>query len=302
MRQTKYGEADLKHWQCKNNIESRDQDPGFEAIKQLLQQTQPYRVILGARNAEGAQKAFGDLKFDESKHNVTVLPLELADLKGVKTFAQQTLETLGQQKVDYVLLNAAISNSAEEPGPHGSKWCESYIVNHLSQHYLLHQLREKLVASQSRVVFVSSGAVRNVPEISALDKDLLGGSGANSFTVYCQSKLVNLLAAQWWRRQLTGQCTVVAVSPGLIPGTGLGRGGGMIPAGLPDAKTIPEGAENILRALDRDDLPEDPEQIFLTSWGEWWPKEVYAQTLDKKLQDKWCLEKEQIEQEEGITA
>ncbi|KAM0492280.1 hypothetical protein ACHAP9_008961 [Verticillium nonalfalfae] len=241
---------------------------GFEAIKQLLQQTQPYRVILGARNAEGAQKAFGDLKFDESKHNVTVLPLELADLKGVKTFAQQTLETLGQQKVDYVLLNAAISNSAEEPGPHGSKWCESYIVNHLC----------------------------------ALDKDLLGGSGANSFTVYCQSKLVNLLAAQWWRRQLTGQCTVVAVSPGLIPGTGLGRGGGMIPAGLPDAKTIPEGAENILRALDRDDLPEDPEQIFLTSWGEWWPKEVYAQTLDKKLQDKWCLEKEQIEQEEGITA
>ncbi|KAF3343845.1 hypothetical protein VD0002_g6332 [Verticillium dahliae] len=27
MRQTKYGDADLKHWQCKNNIESRDQDP-----------------------------------------------------------------------------------------------------------------------------------------------------------------------------------------------------------------------------------------------------------------------------------
>ncbi|EGY22344.1 uncharacterized protein VDAG_03782 [Verticillium dahliae VdLs.17] len=177
---------------------------GFEAIKQLLQQTQPYRVILGARNAEGAQKAFGDLKFDESKHNVTVLPLELADLRGVKTFAQQTLETLGQQKIDYVLLNAAISNSAEEPGPHGSKWCESYIVNHLYH--------------------------RN------------------------------------------------------------------------EALTWAKGAENILRALERDDLPEDPEQIFLTSWGEWWPKEVYAQTLDKKLQDKWCLDKEQIEQEEGITA
>ncbi|KAM0269428.1 hypothetical protein ACHAQH_009743 [Verticillium albo-atrum] len=275
---------------------------GFEAIKQLLQQSQPYRVILGARNAEGAQKAFGDLKFDESKHNVTVLPLELADLKGVRTFAQQTLEKLGRDKVDYVLLNAAISNGAEEPGPHGSKWCESYVVNHLSQHYLLHQLREKLVASQSRVVFVSSGAVRNVPDIGALDKDLVGGSGANSFTVYCESKFVNLLAAHWWRRDLSGKCTVVAVSPGLIPGTGLGRGGGMIPTGLPDAKTVPEGAENILRALDRDDLPEDPEQIFLTSWGEWWPKDVYAQTLDKKLQDKWCLGKEKIEQEEGIDA
>ncbi|KAM0335023.1 hypothetical protein ACHAQA_000057 [Verticillium albo-atrum] len=275
---------------------------GFEAIKQLLQQSQPYRVILGARNTEGAQKAFGALKFDASKHNVTVLPLELADLRGVRTFAQQALEKLGQDKVDYVLLNAAITDSAVNPGPHGSKWCESYVVNHLSQHYLLHQLREKLVASQSRIVFVSSGAVRNVPDISAIDKDLLGGSGANSFTVYCQSKFVNLLAAHWWRRELTGQCTVVAVSPGLIPGTGLGRGGGMIPTGLPDAKTIPEGAESIIRVFDRDDLPEDPEQIFLTSWGEWWPKDVYGPTLDKKLQDKWCLGKEEIEQEEGIAA
>lgn len=90
----------------------------------------------------------------------------------------------------------------------------------------------------------------------ALDKDLLGGSGANSFTVYCQSKLVNLLAAHWWRRQLTGQCTVVAVSPGLIPGTGLGRGGGMIPAGLPDAKTVPEGACRL--------TPHGPDQIIVT--------------------------------------
>ncbi|KAM0269427.1 hypothetical protein ACHAQH_009742 [Verticillium albo-atrum] len=27
MRQTKYGVADLKYWQCKNNVEARDQHP-----------------------------------------------------------------------------------------------------------------------------------------------------------------------------------------------------------------------------------------------------------------------------------
>ena len=39
---------------------------------------------------------------------------------------------------------------------------------------------------------------------------------------------------------------------------------------MPDAKTVPEGAQNILRAVEITDFPEDPEQIFLTSWGEWW--------------------------------
>lgn len=60
-----------------------------------------------------------------------MLPLDLSQLKAVKTFAEQTLEKLGQTKLDYLLLNAAISNGAEKPGPNGSKWCESLIVNHL---------------------------------------------------------------------------------------------------------------------------------------------------------------------------
>lgn len=58
------------------------------------------------------------------------------------------------------------------------------------------------------------------------------------------------------------------------------------------------GASSILRAFTRDDLPDDPERIFLTSWGEWWGKDVYELSLDKKLQDKWCPGKEEIEKEE----
>lgn len=44
----------------------------------------------------------------------------------------------------------------------------------------------------------------------------------------------------------------------------------------------------------------DPEQIFLTSWGEWWPKDVYAMSLDTALQNKWCLGREEIEKAEGL--
>ncbi|KAI1139721.1 NAD(P)-binding protein [Hypoxylon sp. FL0543] len=275
---------------------------GFELVKQLLAQAQPYKFILGARDTKRTQAAFDELKYDGSKHSLTIFPLELSNLKTVKTFSQQTLEKLGQDKIDYLLLNAAIAKNADEPGPNGSRWSEAYIVNHLSQHYLIHLLREKLEESRSRIVVVSSGAVRGVEDPSLLENDVKSASKTER-SVYSATKFIQLLGAHWWRRQLKGKCDVVAVSPGLIPGTGLPRGTKMqLPVNHPDAKSVPEGAQSILRAFTRDDFPEDPEQIFLTSWGEWWPKDVYKLTLDKNLQDKWCPSKDEIEKEEGINA
>lgn len=120
------------------------------------------------------------------------------------------------------------------------------------------------------------------------------------------TKFIQILGAHWWRRELEGTCTVVAVSPGLIPGTGLPRytkPGDPVPSpSMPDAKSIPEGARNILAAFTRNDIPEDPERIFLTSWGEWWPKEEYGLSLDKVLQERWCPDKDDIERTEGVTA
>lgn len=74
---------------------------------------------------------YEELKYDSSMHSLTILPLELSDLKAVKGFAQQTLDTLGETKIDYLFLNAGMAKGAEGPGPHGSKWSETYIVNHL---------------------------------------------------------------------------------------------------------------------------------------------------------------------------
>ncbi|KAI0424677.1 hypothetical protein F5Y09DRAFT_323750 [Xylaria sp. FL1042] len=275
---------------------------GFEAIKQLLVQSQPYNFILGARDLKTTTDAYSALKYDNSKHTVTILPLELNNMKAVKTFAQQTIEKLGPSPIDYLMLNAATGmvKTVAEKGPHGSKWIEAYLVNHLSQHYLLHLLRPKLEQSKTRIVVVSSGAVRNVEDTSTLEDVMLAAKETDK-GVYPATKFTQLLNAHWWRRQLQGSCEVVAVSPGLIPNTGLVRGSDLkIPDNLPDAKSIPEGAQSILRAFTRDDLPEDPEQIFLTSWGEWWPKDVYGLTLDKNLQDKWSPSQADIEKEEGV--
>ncbi|KAG8166124.1 hypothetical protein KVR01_004676 [Diaporthe batatas] len=275
---------------------------GFELVKQLLAKPEPYRFILGARDTERTKEAYDDLKFDSTTHSLMILPLELSNLKTVKSFAHQALEKLGRDRLDYLMLNAGMAKGASGPGPHGSKWCEPYVVNHLSQHYLTHLFREKLVESKSRVVVVSSGAIRAVPDTSVLDNHLLADSGTGDQTIYCESKFAQLLGAHWWRRQLP-ECRIVAVSPGLIPQTGIARHGSLkLTMDMPDAKTVPEGAQNIWRAFTRDDFPEDPEQIFLTSWGEWWGKDVYENSLDKGLQDKWCPSLEDIEKEEGIAA
>lgn len=111
----------------------RNLSQGFELVKQVLEQAQPYRIITGARNPSAAQAAYNDLKSDKTASAVTVFPLELSNLKDVKTFAQQTLDKLGQDKIDYLLLNAGMGAPADKPGPHGSKWCETYVVDHLCE-------------------------------------------------------------------------------------------------------------------------------------------------------------------------
>ncbi|GAT29576.1 short-chain dehydrogenases/reductase [Aspergillus luchuensis] len=237
---------------------------GFETIKQLLEQAEPYNFILGARDTAKVQAAYDGLNYDTSKHSITIYPLDLLSLKSVQSFAANVLSKLGSEKLAYLFLCAGTLDNGEGPGPNGSQWCSGYVVNHLA----------------------------------TLDVDLKANSGAGYRPIYSASKFVQLLGAFYWRRELPS-CTVVAVSPGLIPSTPLASSMGLT-MDMPDAKTIPEGAQNLLRAFFINDFPADPEQIFLTSWGEWWPKDVYALALDADLQKKWCLSREEIEKTESI--
>ena len=92
-------------------------------------------MILGVRDTQRTKAAYDELKYDSAKHSLTLLPLELSDFKNVKTFANQTIEALGETKIDYLFLNAGMYKSAVGPGPHGSKWSETYLVNHLCESY-----------------------------------------------------------------------------------------------------------------------------------------------------------------------
>lgn len=105
-----------------------DSAQGFELIKQLVAKQGEYRFILGVRDPSKSRPQF-DALAAHAKDAVTLLPLDLANLKTVRTFAHDSLEALGSDRLDYVLLNAAYSNSSTAPGPHGSRWCEPYVVN-----------------------------------------------------------------------------------------------------------------------------------------------------------------------------
>lgn len=62
------------------------------------------------------------------------------------------------------------------------------------------------------------------------------------------------------------------------------------------------GAASMLAAFTRNDFPEDPDRMFLASWGEWAARDDYKVSIDKELQDKWSPSKDEIEKEAGIAA
>ena len=95
----------------------------------------------------------------------------------------------------------------------------------------------------SRIVIVSSASFREVEDPLVLERDLLARSDTPGRQLYAETKFVQLLGAHWWRRKLQGtSCTVVAVSPGLVPATNIGKGMGVnFTMDWPGARTIDAG-------------------------------------------------------------
>lgn len=84
----------------------------------------------------------------------------------------------------------------------------------------------------------------------SLEHDLRADTVIDLYTTYCQTKFVQLANAHWWRRELAGKATVVAVSPGFIPGTNLVKKSGLFSEDMPGAQSIAEG-----RCLESSILP-----------------------------------------------
>lgn len=116
---------------------------------------------------------------------------------------------------------------------------------------------DDVIEPDARIIIVSSSLHSSAPSLSTLESLLKGETPAkDGLTRYKASKFIQLAYAYSYA-QRHKQRTIVAVSPGFVPDTGLSRESGFLTrlmmryvlSWMPFATSIEEGAQAISRAV-----------------------------------------------------
>jgi NAD(P)-dependent dehydrogenase (short-subunit alcohol dehydrogenase family) len=161
-----------------------------------------------------------------------MVPLDLASLESVRSFADAVIRELGDDQIDIMVLNAGLQNrNADVRSAEGYEL--TFAANHLG-HYLLARLLVPHMAEHGRLVITTSDT--HDPEVApmgpkTLDVDALAHAQKSGLRAYASSKLCNIMTAQSLAQQedvKARHIEVLAFNPGLTGGTGLGRDGGAV--------------------------------------------------------------------------
>jgi NAD(P)-dependent dehydrogenase (short-subunit alcohol dehydrogenase family) len=188
---------------------------GANAVKRIAAQPN-MRLIIGARGVQSRPEG------------PEAIPLDLASLASVRTFADEVKQRLGRAHIDILVLNAGTqtmdSNQRTVDG-----FEVMFAVNHLA-HYLLARLLVPCMADDGRLVITTSDThdpAKGVGGPKTLDPEALAHPDKHPrFSPYPASKLCNLLTARSFAALADVQAphiTVIAYNPGLTLGTGLSR-------------------------------------------------------------------------------
>jgi NAD(P)-dependent dehydrogenase (short-subunit alcohol dehydrogenase family) len=197
---------------------------GLAAAEQI-RQVPNVRLLLGTR--------------DTSTVSADSVPLDLARLASVRSFAATIEERLGGASIDGLVLNAGIQfGDVDQRTADGFE--ATFAVNHLA-HYLLLRLLMPRLASGAAVVITTSDthdpkalpfSSRFAPEhadairLAQGQVRLIPESKASGMRAYATSKLCNVLTARALASSNFAQergLRVIAFNPGLTPGTQLMR-------------------------------------------------------------------------------
>jgi NAD(P)-dependent dehydrogenase (short-subunit alcohol dehydrogenase family) len=191
---------------------------GAVAAKRIFN-TPNTKLILGAR--------------DNKNSSIETLPLDMARLSNVRSFAQSLTRKLDGTKIDILIMNAGaqFGNTKHRTG---DGFESTFAINHLA-HYLLLRLLTPSLAKNATVVITTSdthdpkqvpfGPKELNPEALAHPKDK-GRGFIPGIKAYASSKLSNLLTARAFEASPDAQkngMRVIAYNPGLTPGTSLFR-------------------------------------------------------------------------------
>jgi NAD(P)-dependent dehydrogenase (short-subunit alcohol dehydrogenase family) len=176
-----------------------------------------FRVFIAARDSNKSAAALADIRSRYPHAEIEALPLDLADLDQVRSFAAEFRVRVAE--LDVLILNAGLFPTQKQLTAQGFEM--QIGVNHLG-HFLLTQLLLDTVkaAPAGRIIVLAS----IMHWLGRIDFDsFTGHKRYNAVLAYGQSKLANVLFAQELARRLAGtRVTVNAVHPGGVD-TGIAR-------------------------------------------------------------------------------
>ncbi len=144
-------------------------------------------VILAVRSVDKGEKAANAIRQHHPQSQVTLMALDLADLKSIRAFAESFLAKY--DRLDILINNAGVMALPARKTADGFEM--QFGTNHLGHFALTGLLLPALKATpNARVVTVSSGA-HLAGDIHF--NDLQWGKKYDSWGAYAQSKLANLL-------------------------------------------------------------------------------------------------------------
>ena len=178
---------------------------GYEAAQQLARKGS--YVVLACRDMEKARAAIASITAAHREASLAALPLDLASLASIRSFASAFL---AQHSALHVLCNnAGVMALPYRKTVDGFEM--QFGTNHLGHFALTGLLLERLLATPgARVVNVSSGAHR----MGAIRfDDLHWERGYRKWAAYGQSKLANLLFTYELQRKLAaGNANLISVA------------------------------------------------------------------------------------------
>jgi len=194
---------------------------GFSASEVLA--SRGAALILAVRSVPKGEKAAARLRGLHPAADVTIMHLDLADLKSVRKFTTEFKDHFN--RLDLLINNAGVMIPPYSKTKDGFEL--QFGTNHLGHFALTALLLPLLLATpHSRIVSISSIAART-GRINF--KNLDGAHRYNPMTFYRQSKLANLLFAVELQHRLesAGASTIsVACHPGISVTNLLSRGSG----------------------------------------------------------------------------
>ncbi|KAK6197498.1 short-chain alcohol dehydrogenase [Scheffersomyces amazonensis] len=199
---------------------------GYEAAKLLLAVTNA-KVYIIARNKRKIEDAIKKLQleiaqeFNKKTINVDYVLADFSDLTTIKAAAQDFLSK--ETRLDIIIHNAGVMTP-----PPGSKTKQGYELqlgtNNLGPHLLQKYLDPIFIATsktnkqgESRIIYTSASAHFSAPlgGIHYADPNYYN-TKATPFTIYGQSKAINILSAKQWTKEHPEANNVICAS--LCPG------------------------------------------------------------------------------------